>query len=437
LVSEGGAPIFARTPPARYESTATTDAQEIRGALSTVTRTPTRRYEARRSAIVASAVEELNRKGVRGMTLGDVAARLDLVPTGVIYYFKNKEELAGAAFVKAIQRYDAIMAQSQGEATDAERLRAFVRGYIDFRRQVALGEADDIAVFNDVRALNSAQVNAAYVEMFRHARDLLAGPDSLPRPHRNARTHLLLAQMFWVVVWLHRSEVEDYPRAADRMASILVHGLAAPGAAWPRPRPLRLARESDPGAETSSELFLRAATQLINREGYHGASVERISAKLNVSKGAFYHHNETKDDLVVACFQRTFEIVWRAIYAAEREGGSGLQVLTSVAGALVEHQLGADAPLLRTSALSAVPEAIRTGLIEKFDRLSYRFASIISDGVGDGSLRPVDVNIAAQMLTTAINAAAEVHYWAPELTPETVTDHYLRPLFLGLTAPAD
>ena len=58
----------------------------------------------------------MNRKGVRGMTLGDVAARLDLVPTAVIYYFKNKEELAGAAFLKGLEAYEALIAAAAGSA---------------------------------------------------------------------------------------------------------------------------------------------------------------------------------------------------------------------------------------------------------------------------------------------------------------------------------
>ena len=36
---------------------------------------PTRRYEARQGEIIASAVDVLNRRGVRGMTLGEVAAQ--------------------------------------------------------------------------------------------------------------------------------------------------------------------------------------------------------------------------------------------------------------------------------------------------------------------------------------------------------------------------
>lgn len=398
-------------------------------------RARTRRFEARRSAIIRSAVEELNRNGVRGMTLGDVAARLNLVPTAVIYYFRNKEELAAAALLNGIAQFEELVAASAGAATAEARVAAFVHAWFSQRAQVEQGEAAKIPVFNDVRALNNPAVNDAYVEMFRHTRGLLERPEALPRSHRNARGHLLLSQMFWIVAWLHQVEAADYPRTAERMTSILNRGLIGPGGAWPTPAPLALSHGDDPSAAASSELFLRAATQLINEEGYHGASVERISAKLNVSKGAFYHHNETKDELVVACFQRTFDIMWRAIHAAERQGGGGLQVLVNAASALIGWQVGGETPLLRTSALTTVPEAIRTGLMERFDRISYRFASILCDGVADGSIRPVDVNIAAQMITAAINAAAELHFWTPGLPPEAVVQHYVRPLFEGLVSP--
>ncbi len=398
-------------------------------------RQPTRRYEVKRNAIVRSAVVEMNRKGVRGMTLGDVAARLDLVPTAVIYYFKNKEELAGAAFLKGLEAYQALIAAGAVGATDAARLSAFLHAYFDHARQVAAGAADPLPVFNDVRALNSEPVNAAYVDMFRRFRGLLAGPDALPRLHANARAHALLSQVFWIVAWQHHVEPADYPRTADRMAAILTHGMIGKDARWPAPKPLDLARRGE-GASSSSELFLRAATGLINEEGYHGASVERISAKLNVSKGAFYHHNETKDELVEACFERTIETMWRAIQAAEETGGTGLEVLVSAVAALIEHQMSGEAPLLRTSALTAVPASLRPGLMQRFNRISYRFASILCDGVADGSCAAVDVNVASQVISSAINAAAELHYWTPGMAPETVVQHYVRPIFEGLASPA-
>ena len=116
----------------------------------------------------------------------------------------------------------------------------------------------------------------------------------------------------------------------------------------------------------------------------------------------------------------------------EAAGGSGLQVLVSLARALVAHQVQGDAPLLRTSALTTAPEAIHQRLMDKIHRITLRFSSIVSDGVADGSIRPVDTAIAAQMITGAVNAVAELHFWAPGVTADTVGEHVLKPLFAGL-----
>lgn len=402
--------------------------------MLTITRAPTKRFEKRKAAIVASAVEVINRKGVRGMTLAEVAARLDLVPTGVIYYFKNKEDLAQACFLDGIARFRDLLAAGETGGPPRERLAGFLTAYFDFKRAALTGGAEPVAVFNDIRALASPPVNQAFVEMFRHARRLLVGPEDagLSAAERNARAHLLLAEIFWTPVWLHRRDAEDYDRAAKRFGAIIADGLAAPGAAWaPIPLP-PLAPEGENAG--SAEAFLRAATQLINEEGYLGASVEKISARLNVTKGAFYHHNETKDELVVACFARTFEVMRRAIRQAEAVSSTGYQTLATAAAALVEYQVTGDAPLLRTSALTSAPEGLQPELVGKFDRISDRFASLISDGIADGSIRPVDTNIAAQMVNAMINAAAELHHWAPGVTPRQAVEIFVRPFFEGLLA---
>lgn len=395
-------------------------------------RTPTKRFEQRKSAIVGSAVEVLNRRGVRGMTLADVAARLDLVPTGVIYYFKNKEELAAACFLRGIERYNRLIAAAEGGGDVRERLRLFLDAYFDYRAKMLAGEVEPLTSFNDMRALNCAPVNAAYVDMFRRIRTLFTGPETrgLSRAALGARALLLISEVLWAPLWLHRHDPEDFGRASRRFWSIAVDGLAAPGATW---NPVALpALIPKAGGEASSELFLRAATQLINDEGYVGASVEKISARLNVTKGAFYHHHETKDELVVACFERTFDVMRRAIRQAEAVSSNGLQTLATIAAALVEYQLTGNAPLLRASALTSAPEAIQPQLIARFDRIADRFASLISDGIADGSVRPVDVNVGAQMLTAMINAAAELHHWTPGLTPQTAAALYVRPFFEGL-----
>lgn len=389
-----------------------------------------RRFEARREAIIASAVSEINHRGVRGMTLGDVAARLGLVSTAVIYYFKNKEELASAAFLKSIERFEQLAAEAASRATGAERVEAFVRNYFAFRRRVKLGQAAEIADVSDLRSLRCEVAHTAYEGMFRHIRSLIPSTPEQTRADRTGRAIYLLAELTWAPAWIFNWRVEDYARIGDRMADVLIHGIASPGAEWRSAAPAISPLEPE-AAVASYEQFLRAATFLINDEGYHGASVDRISARLNVTKGAFYHHIDTKDDLVVACFERTFALMWRAIDEAEAAAGTGLQTIALIAETLIHKQL-TEAPLLRTSALATVPEAMRGDLLNRLRRITIRFASILCDGIRDGTIRPVDTTITAQIITAAINAASEIPFWRPDGTPEENVTHYVQTMMTGI-----
>jgi len=243
---------------------------------------------------------------------------------------------------------------------------------------------------------------------------------------------MLLEQLFWSVTWLPRYDTEDYPRIRDRMFDIFSHGVARPGTAW-EPKPLA-ALYSDLGDthETSRETFLRVATKLINFRGYRGASVEKISAQLNVTKGSFYHHNEAKDDLVVACFERSFGIMRRAQSLAMRGDGDLWSKLSSAAAALAEYQLSEAGPLLRSSALSALPEPIRQGMVDQFSRASDRFAAMISDGIAEGSLRAVDPSIAAQMLNATLNGAADLPFVIPGLQGAEMGKLYAKPMLMSI-----
>jgi AcrR family transcriptional regulator len=384
--------------------------------------------------IVRAAIDVMNRRGVRGMKLADVARRLDLVAPAVMYYFKSKEELAATVYYRAIERYDQLIATAQQAATAPEALEIFVRGYFEFRRNVVAGDAEPVAVFNDVRALQDPGVGEAYIRMFRNARSLLLKPGMPPgldRVDYNARTHLLISQLAWSVVWVPRYHVDDYSRVADHALDIVENGIVPPGKPLQAPT-LRVGPVLADNNSAARETFLQAATLLVNERGYLGASVQKISEQLNLTKGAFYHHLDNKDDLIVACFQRTLDIIKRTLDDAGKVARNGAEHLIAACTALTEYQLSGNAPLLRTSALTSVPEEMSALLVREFDRNSGRVSLVLTDGIADGSFRPTDTNIGAQMITAMINAAAEVHFWAPGVTQLNVAKIYVRPMFEGL-----
>jgi AcrR family transcriptional regulator len=254
--------------------------------------------------------------------------------------------------------------------------------------------------------------------------------ESRSREARTALAHVLLEQIFWAMDWLHRYDVDDYPRILERTCDIYFYGLPT------RPAPWRVDLLDLPAAgasvDSAQESFLIAATRLINRVGYRGASVEKISAELNVTKGSFYHHNEAKDELAANCFRRSIEIERRVQRLALAAEGTYWDKLNLAVSTLVDFQMSESGPLARESLLAALPDAVRMSLSERLDRIARRFSGMIVDGIAEGSIRSVDPTIAAQLLRVTINAAAEGRAWVRGLSRQDAPALYAKPILSGV-----
>ena len=75
---------------------------------------------------------------------------------------------------------------------------------------------------------------------------------------------------------------------------------------------------------------------------------------------------------------------------------------------------------------------IREEQVAHSNRVSDRFASMISDGIAEGSIRPVDPFIAAQMLNATLNAGAELGFWVPGVSQKAAPAVFVRPLMTGI-----
>lgn len=397
----------------------------------------TARYEKKKEAILAAATAVLNRQGVKGMTLADVGARVGLLTTSVTYYFKKKEDLAAAVLLRGCATFNGLVDEAAAAAEPEARLKSFLERFLDLSRRIRLGEAPPIPSFTEVRALkppHAEPVSEAFNDLFRKVRGLYDAPrfEGLTRLERTARTHLLLEQTFWTAAWLRRYDIEDYPRVGERMYDILVGGFATRGEWKPAALPVLIEAPPGDGDAINREAFLVAATRLINQRGYRGASVEEISAQMGVTKGSFYHHNEDKDGLVEDCFDRTFQAMRKAQFSAREAGPTQWDRLAAATSALVRFQLSDHGPLLRASALWALPLDLRQEMADQYARISERFAAMISDGIAEGSIRPVDPLIAAHMLSSMLNAAASLRSWAPGMEAGEAADLFARPLLMGV-----
>ena len=391
------------------------------------------RFERRRADIISAAIPVLNGHGFKGMRLTAVAELIGLRATGVTYYFPRKEELAVACLESGYAIFDELLAVAEKEPDAHSRIARLIDLFVARDAAVRRGEAPPLAAFSAIRSLEGehrVRVVDGYKKMFNRVRALLDSPElaNMDKTDRTIRTLILMEQLLWASSWLGDFELDDFPRLARRMTDIVINGIS-PGIAVSDVAgldlgPLRV------GSDAAKENFLMAATRQINEHGYRGASVDRISASLNLTKGAFYHHNEAKDDLVAACFRRSFGIMREAQRRARAlKETEGRRLLAEVT-ALIRFQLGQDGPLLRTSVLSSMPPEHQVEIVAQSYRVSRQLASMVADAIADGSGRAVDPTVAGSMVHAAINISSDARI-LPMANEPDIVERFVRPLFAG------
>ena len=392
----------------------------------------TKRFRAKRDAILAAAAETINEQSAKGMTFADVARRVGLNTTSVTYYFKRKDELAAACFEYTLDTLAEMLDEASAEATSKARVARYLSINMARFAAIARGEQTAFAVLSDLRAMEEpyrAALLARWQDIFRKTRSLW-GDFTNRREHDlyGARAHVLLENTFWIPVWLGRYEIDQYSRVEARLMDVFARGIAAEDQAW-APDLLDLDHdEPEPGREA----FLIAATRLINELGYRGASVQRIASELNVTKGSFYHHLDAKDDLVIACYKNSFDTIAEAQAKADAKRGSYWSRLSSVIATLLDVQFSESAPLLRTTALHGLPPSVRAAMVSRSNRIARRYAGTIADGIAGGSIRAVDPLVAAQTLMALQNAAFDMRKWARGMPRDKAVAMYASTLAFGL-----
>jgi len=328
------------------------------------------------------------------------------------------------------------MVKEAAQAPDPRsRVRRYLELNIDLLAKVRAGDARPITVLSDIRTMDDpvrVGLSDRYRIIMRQVRGFF-GPDgdAANKARLVARVHVLLENVYWLPAWLGDYSRHDFPRILDRMMQMFDHGFIPDG---PGSRghavPVDVILDDDAGQ--AQHKFLQAATRLINERGYRGASVERIASELNVTKGSFYHHLEAKDDLVLACFRRSFATVTRAQRQAEGAGQDWRERLQIAFATLLDVQFSERGPLLRTTALQALPAEFRGGVIDSSNRIARGFAGMIADGISEGSIRAVDPMIASQMLMCTINSAYELRGWASAQPAQNAIGIYASTLATGL-----
>ncbi len=152
--------------------------------------------------------------------------------------------------------------------------------------------------------------------------------------------------------------------------------------------------------ETRSRL-LDAAVRKFAEAGYDGSSVDDICAEAGVSKGAFYHHFPSKQALFLALMNGWLGMIDMGLDAVQKDTVPETLIhmtnLLPAVFAAAEDRL----PMFLEFWLQASrDETVWNAIIAPYHHYQDHFAKLIEKGVAEGSLKPVDPRVAAQVIVS-------------------------------------
>lgn len=189
---------------------------------------------------------------------------------------------------------------------------------------------------------------------------------------------------------------------------------------------------SPDGAPETKARILDAAAEAFTQRGFADTTVDDIAASVGATKGLIYYHFRTKFDIFLAVYELGMKQVREQVEPYANGPGSGRQRIEMMS---VAHLVNLMKDLdyhhvvhqgVRNQESTALKDRQRDALLQLNNlRRDYEniFRRVIGEGVADGSLRSVDIALAARLLLSSLNS---VDAWYRK--GEGQSDHDIRRL---------
>jgi AcrR family transcriptional regulator len=382
---------------------------------STSPSTPPTAAPSRHERVLDEAARQLNEKGVLLTSLAEIAAKLGVTRGAMYYYVADREDLVFQCYRRAAE----ITARHLLEATRAggsaaDMLRGFIARMLDPNEPEIAARAE-IAMMNQTQRDTIQGLYDALVTRLAHLLETGQREGVLRACDFEVNARVVLSLVTWGPLarsWAHGIEPMDHSRLVAALTATVFDGFGS-GRSAPDFEPIDLsalaprvtnAFDKDAALEAKREALIRVASRLFNRKGIDATSLEEIAAQVGTTKRTVHHHIGSKQDLVSACYERAFRIFFFIRDRMLERPGSRLAALAAAMHALSlaypNEELNPLSPLVGHGALS--PEG-RAQFDHNSDLLAESYHALIRQGIEEGSMREVDVQVRTLMLPGLIS----------------------------------
>jgi AcrR family transcriptional regulator len=172
------------------------------------------------------------------------------------------------------------------------------------------------------------------------------------------------------------------------------------------------------------DAILDAAARVFCERGYHGATMQDISAAVGLTAGSLYHHFKGgKEALLIAVLEAGLDQVSGALEAV---AASDLPSEEKLRRAIQAHVVGvtrnvavAALMIFEMRTTLSLPEVPERYLAER-DRFEDLYRRVIEEGIAAGAFRVVDVGVFARSLLGAANWVSVWYRPAGRLSGEEI-----------------
>jgi AcrR family transcriptional regulator len=405
-----------------------------------------RQHQLKFQAILSGAAQLFNWQGSRATTLADIAGSMKLTKTCVYYYVKTKEDLIYQCYVSSCDMWlDQVQSANQLSDNGLEKIIALVKGHFYLYMDTLRGMGPHYATLSEVSVLDAAHaedIKQRWSHIFACCQEIVEQgiEEGLIEDLDPA---VIVSGIFsilqWFPVWLNRSHGANPEPVIEAVLDILVNGLSASrhqfdDIQFPQLRGLQLdSFDREYQSRIKREAFYRVGSIFFNQKGYKGTSLDEIASSLDVTKGAFYYHIKNKEELLYQCFNRTLAVENRLLNDAGASQDTGLKKVELSLRYLFNIQFSEEGPLIRYRALPSLDEQHRKAILKASKNNSKILGTYLGEGFADGTLRQLDIDIAQNMLSGAVEASPDLASWVADIRPPEVSGAYLHLFINGLS----